>query len=233
MENRHALLVRRNSDRLVRPPRLRHEYPLKHGTAFRVRLFIYCRPTLGRRQPAAPGECGVQSGSGFARERKNCRAPAVIECRSHLFPVLCPQRPGNRSPRKRDHFAAMSLTCRMPFKHSSQTDNDRARIVQRMLPDPHYPPPFLAQQPFNSSVSGDISCELHFPILAVAFRGPRAEPAIVPEAAINKDNETLARKCEIWPTGQVRLATPLSYSRRAKQLYEPDLRRGVAPRPDS
>jgi hypothetical protein len=96
----------------------------------------------------------------------------------------------------RRYFAAL-------FKHSSQAENDGIRVAQRMFPHPHDPPTFLAQQPFNSSVSGDIPCELLFPILAVVLWGPGAKAAAVPEAAINKDNETLARECEVWPSGQV------------------------------
>jgi hypothetical protein len=72
-----------------------------------------------------------------------------------------------------------------------------------MLPHPHDSPTFFAQQPFNSSVSGNIPCELVFPILAVVLGRPGAKAAAVPKAPVNKDSETLASECEVGPTGQV------------------------------
>lgn len=72
-----------------------------------------------------------------------------------------------------------------------------------MLPHPHDPPTFSSQQTFNFSVSDNIAREFLFPILAVVLRGPMTKAAAVPEAAINKHNETLPRECEVWPSGQV------------------------------
>jgi hypothetical protein len=73
------------------------------------------------------------------------------------------------------------------FKPSPQADNDSARAGQSMLPNPHEPPAFVAEQPFDPSVSGNIARKFLHPVLPVAFWGKRAYAAAMPEAAVNKD----------------------------------------------
>jgi hypothetical protein len=89
-----------------------------------------------------------------------------------------------------------------------------------MFPDMEYTPTKLAQLAVYASVTGFIRRKFFQPESSPSFRESGMFRARMPETAVNKDDQAMFWKCEVWRAGQSKMSPPAFDASLPKQSRE-------------
>ena len=90
----------------------------------------------------------------------------------------------------------------------SDAGGDDIRRCERMAPNAENPPPPDAKKAGNATVARPVAGDFVFPIFAVTMGHAAVPAAAVPEAAVHKDGEALAREDEVGAAWERLVPTP-------------------------
>ena len=89
-----------------------------------------------------------------------------------------------------------------------------------MLPDAHHTPAETSQSLSLPSIPGHVAGHFCGPVPTVGRRRAVAAGAPVPEAAIQKDNDSLRAKRKVGAADEVSMTPPPGYAGATKQAHE-------------